>query len=235
MAIDISNLLGLDFPQRNGVVNKMNGYFGIKSGVNSVPHDATIMGLTINNRQLKRTMDDELGLRYHLIPFQYIEEVPSKEHQANYDKVDVPMRFESIIKYKNSSTSNFNIKLTYYAEGSKKRGHSTFWSVENIERIVARLRSLTFPDYDSKQRIPDLCLLNIGDQFINYPVKVIGVNVHPKEPFIPDTMQSMNYDVDVQFESQYPLYQAISASDIRTYKTNNGVFAYKEFNSNKVK
>lgn len=216
--------------------SSLNGYFGDNPGAvrQSVPAIAQIFGLTIQNRKLQRVY--YRGLRGNHVPFQYIEQIPPRAKTANYDDVEIHSRFESIPIYKSSGNNEFQLQLKYYAEGSEKLGHQTFWTVEQIERIVKKLEALTFPAYDDKFSPPDKVLLNIGSIYIDVPVVIKSVSLNYKPPYDIDTLQSRFIEATVDCKTAYPTYQAIGSSQIYLVATDrvaedngNSVYAFKKF------
>lgn len=214
----------------------MQNYFGDSPGAvrQTVPAIAPIFGFTIQNRRLQRVFYK--GLRGNYIPFQYMEQIPPKTKAANYEDTEILGRFESIQVYKNSTNSDFQFILKYYAEGSEKLGHQTFWTVEQIERILKKLEALTYPAYDDKFSPPDKVLLNIGSIFIDVPVVIKNLSLNYKPPYDIETIQSRFIEATVDCRTAYPLYQAIGSNQVYLTATDrvaeadgNNVYAYKKF------
>lgn len=214
------------------------GYFGNRTaaGGMSVPAIAGVFGFTIMNRRLQRKYFK--GLRGTHVPFQYIEQVPTRSKSANYEELEFLGRFESMPVYKNSSNEEYQLQLKYYAEGSEELEHNTFWTVEQIERIVYKLQALVAPKYDGAFSPPDKVLLNIGSIFVDVPVVVKQVQLNFKPPYDTKSMQSRFIEATVDVRTAYPLYQAIGANQMYAAATDrvaardgNKLFAYKKFNT----
>lgn len=216
--------------------SSMQNYFGDSPGAvrQTVPAIAPIFGLTIQNRRLQRVFYK--GLRGNYIPFQYIEQIPPRAKAANYDDVEIHSRFESIPIYKSSANNEFQFILKYYAEGSEKLGHQTFWSVEQIERILKKLEALVYPAYDDKFSPPDKALLNIGSIYVDVPVVIKNVSLNYRPPYDIESMQSRFIEATVDCKTAYPTYQAIGSNQIYLVATDraaeadgNNIYAYKKF------
>ena len=150
----------------------MEKYHGIRPN-EDFPYNASQFGFTILDRQLVSKKNSETGLRENLIPFQFIgDDIPSIPKQANWDDVVIPGRFEGVKSYTNSGSSDISIRLIYIALGTKKKGHKTFWNIENIEVLTRKLQALVYPNYSPKFSPPDTVLLNMGSIFIDIPLKI---------------------------------------------------------------
>lgn len=214
----------------------MSGYFGDRNGAvrMTVPAIAQLFGFVIQNRRMQRIFYK--GMRGSHIPFQYIDQVPEKTKSANYDEIEVHSRFESQQIYKSSTNIDLSLTLKYYAEGSEKLGHFTFWTVEQIERIVKKIDALTYPKYDGKFSPPDKVLLNIGGLFIDTPVIIKSTSMNFRPPYDIETLQSRFIEIKIDCRTAYPSYQAIGANQIYSVATDrraesdgNKVYAYKKF------
>ena len=218
------------------------GYFGVGNTAipMSVPHNASIVGLTILDRKLKQKT--VRGLRGNEIPFQFIDngQPPPWSKKANWEEYDAIGRFEMMQAYKNSSNQDVPLKIKYYAEGSEELGHKTFWTIEQIARIRKKIESLTFPQYDGLYSGPPMCLLNIGSMYIDMPVIITSVSAQDLPPYTIDTMKPMRMEIQIDMKSAYPLYQSIGGGDVMkiatdrgSFKTANGIYSFKSFSSTK--
>lgn len=218
----------------------MERYFGInRANKNrmSVPAQANVFGFLIENRRLRGGPRDEVtGLKAHEIPFQYIEEIPPMPKQAQYEDITVQGRFEALPSYSSGSATNFSISLIFYAEGSKALNHrGSFWMIENIKKLILKLESLVWPEYDRKFDGPNLVLLNIGDIYIDIPIKITSISTTPLPPFDIKTLDPYMWKVNMECRTAYPLYQAISNRDLEIAKTGRGIYAFKRYNRVKAR
>lgn len=166
------------------------------------------------------------------IPFQYIEQIPFDAKNANYNDVgEIMGRFESIGVYSNSNAQDISLTAIYYAEGTTKdSSHTTPWTIESIELLKKRLKSLTYPNYENDEyRPPAKVLLNIFNIFIKVPVTVRSVSID--ESVGPYTQEgvSMTKKISLELKTSYPLWQSISSHAVKSEEAGNEVFAYKEF------
>ena len=108
---------------------------------------------------------------------------------------------------------------------------ATHWTVQKIEFYIARLKSLLYPEYDGNYTPPRKVLLNIGETYWDFPVIIKSIGIEHESPFDIKRMTSRFFKVNLTLASSYPLYQAISASQIRTSMLSEGnkVFAQKSF------
>jgi len=221
----------------------MKQYFGtngLGKGGTSVPANARVFGLVIEDRELKRFIDPR-GIRAHHIPFQYIENIPTKSKAASYDSVEITGRFESLMLFRSGENINCSLTLMYHAEGTDSNpNHVTPWTIEQLERLTRRLESLVYPAYDNKFGPPNTCKLNIGSLFVDFPVRIRNVSLSHRPPFKIETLQSFRQDIVLDLISAYPMNQAISAEAIErsTYlleEASNSVFAAKRFNARSVR
>lgn len=207
----------------------------------TVPQNAWSFGLVIQNRKMRGAVK---GLRKSAIPFQYIADgnLPNFNKQATYEDTVIPGRFEPIKSYTASSSNEFTLNLVYVAEGSEENSRAmgspsenffmksaqdlllgttyfdpppqTFWTIEQIDRISAKIESLVFPQYDGKYSPPNFCLLNIGSIFIDFPVIVKSIDIQHVSPFTTRELKSFRRNINITLSSYFPLYQAIGAKDI---------------------
>lgn len=196
---------------------------------------ASIFGLTIIPRSDIFSYDGNI-LK---IPFQYFTEgIPSLTKAANYDDTNIPGRFEGIPSYTYSSTTEFQLDLTYVAETKKtvsdpkiiatqnelvenyvkekyiKSNKNNIWSLEYINSLIPLYESLVYPQYDDGFNPPNLCLLNIGAIFMDLPVLIKSVTVSHKQPFDIMTMMPRTFQITLDMRVAFPLYQAISSRAI---------------------
>lgn len=233
----------------NGKVSDSELYLGGgKNSLNSVPHNANIFGLKIAEPDKAfvrsiRLRDPSFKADDAKIPFQYIEQMPQWERSANYDEIgDIIGRFEPLSVYNNSGAQELTLTLNYVAEASEdyrnasgKRKTATYWTLEKIEEITRRLKSLIFPQYDGVYGAPKKCLLNIGKVWPDVPVIIKQVQVEDMGPFTKDFWSIMR-KVTIQAKVSYPLDRAISQAEVwyvdtGTTKASNQslkVFAYKK-------
>ena len=212
-------------------------YFGSQGrgiGRSSVPANARVFGMIIDDRDLKRHVASD-GVRAHHIPFQYLEVIPTETKSANYDNQDIAGRFENLLLYKGSENSTFSITLKYYAEGTEKKKHKTSWTIEAIERYSRRCKSLLYPAYEGKYGPPNICKLNIGASLVDVPVKVRNISLLKKPPFDTKDLKSFFQEITMELVTSYPINQAVSAEEIErsTYdpeQENHSVFSVKRFN-----
>lgn len=206
----------------------------------TVPQNAWSFGLVIQNRKLRGAVK---GLRKTAIPFQYLDQgtLPNFNKQATYEDTVIPGRFEPIKSYSSSSSNELTLNLVYVAESTEEakplgelsedfatrslqenilgvkyfeEPPKTFWTIEQIDRISAKIESLVFPQYDGRYSPPNFCLLNIGSIFIDFPVIVKSVDIQHVSPFTTRELKSFRRNINITLSSYFPLYQAIGAKDI---------------------
>lgn len=105
------------------------------------------------------------------------------------------------------------------------------WTIQYIESLVSKLKSLVFPQYDGTFAPPNKVLFNAGDLFIDYPVVVKSINVEHEGPFSIENMMPMTYKITLSCSTNYPLYQAISGSKVYSGTEGSAVFAQKKFSA----
>lgn len=220
-------------------VRNMTKYFGTNNAAvpGSVPMNAWVHGLIIEDRDLSRHIYK--GLRANHIPFQYFEAVPQDAKTADYDQLETVGRFEKINLYKGSHNNEFELVLKYYAEGTEdpRYDHKTKWTIEQIDRLVKRLKSLVYPAYDGNYGPPNRALFNMGASFVDVPVVIKNISVNNRAPYRISDGMSMFREVNLSMTTDYPLNQAIGAELIEeaTYiqtSIDNGstLFSKKSFN-----
>ena len=220
MAVTLSN---------NG--KTMEKYHGIRANVD-FPFNASQLGFTIQDRKLSSKKNSVTGLRENLIPFQFIgDEIPVVTKSANYEESAIATRFEPLKSYSGSNSQDISMRVIYIALGSKKLGHKTFWTIENIEELTRKLQSLVYPTYSTKFEAPKTVLLNMGSIFMDVPLKIKSISISNKAPFI----TARTKEISIEAVVSYPIYQALEASDIMFSETGNKVFAYKKFSQIKLK
>ena len=176
------------------------------------------------------------------IPFQYLEQIPNWDKQANYAEIgEVLGRYEGINIYTNSSAQDVNLSLTYHAEALKNgSGINTFWTLENIEVLTKRLQSLVYPQYDGRFGPPNKVLLNIGNIWRNVPLIVKQVNVEYQNAsgnaFDVFTGLPKMRKITINCRTAYPLWQGVGSMSVYTAwdetrnigdRQGNDVFAYE--------
>lgn len=107
----------------------------------------------------------------------------------------------------------------------------TAWTIQYIESIVLKLKSLVFPQYDGTFAPPNKVLFNAGDLFVDYPIIIKSVNVEYEGPFQTQNMMPMTYKITMSCISAYPLYQALAAPRVYSGQEGNRVFSQKRFST----
>ena len=224
MAITLSN---------NG--KTMEKYHGIRAN-QDFPFNASQLGFTIQDRKLSTKKNAVTGLRENLIPFQFIgDEIPVITKSANYEESSIATRFEPLKSYSGSNSQDVSMRVIFIALGSKKLGHKTFWTIENIEELIRKLQSLVYPTYSTKFEAPKTVLLNMGSIFMDVPLKIKSISIANKSPFELSDITARTKEVSIEAVVSYPIYQSLEASDIMFSEIGNRVFAYKKFSQIKLK
>ena len=209
----------------------------------TVPQNAWSFGLVIQDRNLRGSAFGlrKSAIPFQYIED---ANIPSFSKSASYEETQIQGRFEPIKSYTSSSSNEISLSLVYVAEGSEesqktsnflpafqnqyiqteaetrvpqfyaKESPKTFWTIEQIERISAKIESLVYPQYDGKFSPPSYCLLNIGSIFIDFPVIIKSISVQHKSPFSVRDVRPFRRNINIECSSYFPLYQAISAKDI---------------------
>lgn len=198
-----------------------------------VPANAFMFGLVINDwdRSL-RSRNVNISTFDLLIPFQHINKIPDWKKSAEYQDVNEIMgRFEPIPVYARSGPQQFQIELIYQAEARTDLELKTFWSLERIEKIDKKLKSLVYPLYNQGFGAPPKCLLNIGNLYRQMPVIVKDVQVSHEPPYDVFTGLPITRKITLELQSSYPMWQAISGDQVFTATYGNGIFAYQKLSS----
>lgn len=217
---------------KNG--KNMEKYHGIRPH-EDFPYNASLLGFTIQDRNLATKRNSELGIRENLIPFQFLgDELPPDSKSATWDETSIPGRFEPIKHYSQSNSTEISLKLIYVALGTKKRNHKTFWTIENIEILTQKLKSLVFPNYNPKYESPKTVLLNMGSIFIDLPLKIKNITILHKAPHEISDLTGRIKEISVEATVSYPIYQSITAKSIFFSEEGNKIFAYKKFSRTNI-
>lgn len=212
----------------------MEKYHGIRPN-EDFPYNASQLGLTIIDRTLTSKRNSELGIRENLIPFQFIgDEIPPDSKGAQWDESTITGRFEPLKHYSFSNSQEISLKLVYIALGTKKNAHRTFWTIENIEILTRKLKSLVYPNYSPSFESPKTVLLNIGSIFIDIPLKIKNITILNKAPFELSDLTARTREISIEASVSYPIYQSIVAKDIFFSETGNKIMAYKKFSRTNV-
>lgn len=136
---------------------------------------------------------------------------------------------------------NFSRDSSAYARGkinsyfdtiyNPKGPPKTPWTIQYIESLVLKLKSLVYPQYDGTFAPPNKVLFNAGDLFVDYPLIVKSITVDHDGPFQIHNMMPMIYKITMSCITNYPLYQAVGATRIYSGKEGNRVFAQKKFST----
>lgn len=176
-----------------------------------------------------------------MIPFQYIDAIPKWEKSANWQDIsEIIGRFEALSLYTNSSAQEFSIKLIYNAEALKNIDNNgipskSHWTLENIEKYTHRLQSLVYPMYDGRFGSPPKLMMNIGNSIRELPVVIKTVTVDLLSPYHIETLLSQRREITLACRVYYPLWQAITHTEVYTATLGNKVFAYQKIDSNKLR
>jgi hypothetical protein len=145
-----------------------------------------------------------------------------------------PTKIDNAVQdFARESNSYARNKLGQYLETvyNPKGPPKTPWTVEYIESLVLKLKSLVFPQYDGTFAPPNKVLFNAGDLFVDYPLIIKSITVDHEGPFMIQNMMPMTYKINLSCMTSYPLYQAISATRIYSGTEGNRVFAQKRFSA----
>ncbi len=207
-------------------------YNSFYSSGKSVIPNANVLGLVIHDRFSDSSIggrDPAVELEDLKIPFQYIEKIPDWKKTANYEEIgDIMGRYEGLQVYKNSSSQSVALEIRYNAE-SIRQDADTYWTLENIEILIRKLKALSYPSYDGRFSPPPICELNIGAIYNRFPVKVLDVSVSEEPPYI-GAFRGVNKKVTLELKSSYPIWQVVGARQVNIYEKNNEVFAIQDFN-----
>ena len=107
----------------------------------------------------------------------------------------------------------------------------TTWTVEYIDVLLGRLKSLVYPTYNQRFYPPMRVLLNIGANYRNVPLLIKDVKIENLPPFDIQTGKGRNFKVNIEAKVSYPMWQSMDAGDVYTGVNTDrqSVFAYKEF------
>jgi hypothetical protein len=194
-----------------------------------VPYNAFLFGLVLidftnNFKRITRVKTSELE-----IPFQYMDEIPPWAKGANYQEIgDIMGRFEPVNIYSNSGGQDLQLQLHYVSEAKYDAGATTPWTMEKIEKITNKLKSLVYPMYDKTYAPPLKVLLNIGHWFHNIPVLIKNVNVVGEPPIDTETGLPRNRKITLDCRINYPMWQNITAPKVFTGQDSSTIFAYEE-------
>jgi hypothetical protein len=209
----------------------------------TVPQNAWNFGLVIQDRNIRGSTKG-LRRNAIPFQYLQEGTIPSFSKQANYDDILIPGRFEQIRSYQNSSANEITLNLVYVAEGTDDPSKSTkaplelsdnkfiasiqksnfpqyyetngltFWTIEQIDRICAKIESLVFPQYDGSYAPPRFCLLNIGSVYIDFPVIIKQIDIQNAGPYTTRDVKPFRRNIAITASSYFPTYQAIGAQDI---------------------
>jgi len=171
------------------------------------------------------------------IPFQYIDKIPDWQKEANYNEVgEIMGRFAPINVYSNSGPQPFEIVLNYVAESRNTSAtNSSVWSLEYIEELIIKIKSLVFPIQEGGFSPPPKVICNIGNHYFDLPLIIRSVQVENAEPIDVITGLSMRRMVTISATVDYPLWQGIDGIKVYTAyegqagsnRWGNEVFAYE--------
>ena len=165
-----------------------------------------------------RTLDLSGGGR-QLAPifFQTMPGVSGDGKTASYSGSDTPIgRAEPFQIYSSSGARAFSISTAYVAVNDR---FETRWVANQINRLMA----LCYPIYSRERpsemgvmNPPPLCLLNVGDRYINLPVVVTSVNIdYPADgAYDPESMLPIVAQVTLAVTVSYPYGQVPGHDDI---------------------
>jgi hypothetical protein len=222
--IDVSQFLWSNRNQTGSTVNLASS-----GGPHPVPRNAIIFGLVKNEIKFRSgSIEGNMFARADTasndatdIPFQYIDKVPNWAKGANYNDVgEIIGRFEPLTLYSSSTAQDISLNLTYHAENRDSGG----WSLEYIEQLTNRLKSLVYPSYDDKFSPPPPMLLNIGTVFYKIPVVIKNVTIENNTPYDYDGFKSHTRKITLEMRARYNLNRSISHIDVWR-ATNGAIFA----------
>lgn len=197
--------------------------------------NAFMFGLIVNDwDRTLRSRNTKISTEDLQIPFQNIENIPDWSKTANYTDMGTEIigRYESYAVYSNSAPNEFNITLNYNAYAFDNTDATSYWTLENIEILDKRLKSLVYPMYTKGFAPPPKLLLNIGNIFHDFPIVVKQIQVKNDPPYDYRTGLSMNRKIELTVRSAYPSWQALSGDKIYLAKSTRGagnaMFAYKK-------
>lgn len=154
-----------------------------------------------------KTVDMERGQRLAPIFFQTMPSISGDTKSANYSGGEQPLgRAEPFQIYSGSSARSFSIESAYVAVSDR---YEHRW----VMHQVSRLQALCYPIYSrdneadrGTMKPPPLCLLNIGDRYVNLPIVINSVSVsYPAEDaYHPITMLPILARVSLQVTVSYP-------------------------------
>jgi len=130
-----------------------------------------------------KTVDTDRGSRLAPIFFQTMPAVSGDTKSANYSGGEQPLgRAEPFQISSGSSARSFSTECAYVAVSDR---YEHRW----VMHQVSRLQALTYPIYSRDNQAdrgtmkpPPLCLLNIGDRYVNLPIIVNSVSIsYPAE------------------------------------------------------
>ncbi len=236
---DIEKFNSEYYQSREGIVQLLAGMSNLSrfwdqrymSVGTEVPNNAFLFGLIINDwDQTLRSRNSSITTFDLQIPFQYISKIPDWKKGATYQDLgnEIIGRYDSIPVYSSSSPQEFQIELIYQAEARSDYELKTFWTLEQIERIDKKLKSMVYPMYRKGFAPPPKLLLNIGNIFRNFPITIRDVTSTNDPPFDIVTGIPIMRKIILACKSSYPIWQAISGDKVFTSKYGNGVFAYQK-------
>ena len=165
-----------------------------------------------------RTLDMSGG-GSQLVPifFQTMPAVSGDGKTASYSGSETPMgRAEPFQIYSGSGARSFSIQTSYVAISDR---FETRWVANQINRLMA----LCYPIYSRERpselgvmNPPPMCLLNVGDRYINLPVVVTSVSTdYPAEgAYDPETLLPIVAQVTISVTVSYPYGQVPGHDDI---------------------
>lgn len=197
--------------------------------------NAFMFGLIVNDWDKSlRSRNTKIKTEDLQIPFQNIESIPDWTKAAQYADMgtDIIGRYESYAVYTSSAAQEFNINLRYNAYAYDNTDTTSYWTLENIELLDKRIKSLVYPMYTKGFAPPPKLLLNIGNIFHDFPIVVKQVQIKNNPPYDYRTGLSMNREIELTVRSAYPAWQAMSGDKIYLAKSSRGagnsMFAYKK-------
>jgi hypothetical protein len=157
-----------------------------------------------------------------------------KLSQQGIDDLSSGKKLDNLVQnFSRDSDAYARKKINNYFDTiyNPKAEPKTPWTVEYIESLILKLKSLVFPQYDGRFTPPNKVLFNAGDLFVDYPLIIKTITVDHDGPFQIKNMMPMTYKVTLSCVTNYPLYQAVSATRVYSGVEGNRIFAQKKFST----
>lgn len=130
------------------------------------------------------------------IYFQSMPENFSDSKAPNWNQQEIVGRWTPVRGYSSSSPRTISLMLTFTSSIDQADNGSTY---TNVLDNVNKLRSLTYPNYDSYAYSPDPVILKIG-QMVFMKCIVTAFDCNWRSPWDLDTEVSMVAEVSITFE-----------------------------------